>query len=86
MPRVIKNLNLQEVYIINCIAINIHGTNAMAYRKGELVMRTTSVVARYLAGIIFLVFGLNGFLNFIPLADLVNMAARLGLARAPKAV
>src|ERR1700716_3313797 len=30
-------------------------------------MRTTSVIARYLAGAIFLVFGLNGFLNFIPL-------------------
>jgi uncharacterized membrane protein YphA (DoxX/SURF4 family) len=30
-------------------------------------MRTTSVVARYLTGVIFLVMGLNGFLNFIPL-------------------
>ena len=30
-------------------------------------MRTASVVARYLAGVIFLVMGLNGFLNFIPL-------------------
>src|ERR1700746_287963 len=30
-------------------------------------MRTASVVARYLAGLIFLVMGLNGFLNFIPL-------------------
>ena len=30
-------------------------------------MRTFSAIARYLAGIIFLVFGLNGFLNFIPL-------------------
>jgi hypothetical protein len=30
-------------------------------------MRTASTIARYLAGIIFLVFGLNGFLNFIPL-------------------
>ena len=29
-------------------------------------MRTTSVIARYLAGLIFLVMGLNGFLNFIP--------------------
>jgi hypothetical protein len=29
-------------------------------------MRTASVIARYLAGVIFLVFGLNGFLNFIP--------------------
>ena len=30
-------------------------------------MRTVSTIARYLAGAIFLVFGLNGFLNFIPL-------------------
>ena len=30
-------------------------------------MRTASVIARYLAGVIFLVFGLNGFLHFIPL-------------------
>ena len=30
-------------------------------------MRTVSTIARYLAGVIFLVFGLNGFLNFIPL-------------------
>src|SRR5450631_390378 len=30
-------------------------------------MRTVSVIARYLAGVIFLIMGLNGFLNFIPL-------------------
>jgi putative oxidoreductase len=30
-------------------------------------MKTASTVARYLAGVIFLVFGLNGFLRFIPL-------------------
>jgi len=30
-------------------------------------MRIASVIARYLAGVIFLVLGLNGFLNFIPL-------------------
>jgi len=28
-------------------------------------MKTASVIARYLAGVIFLVMGLNGFLNFI---------------------
>src|ERR1700727_2659135 len=36
-------------------------------KKENLVMRTPSVIARYLAGVIFLVFGLNGFLHFIPL-------------------
>jgi putative oxidoreductase len=35
--------------------------------KENPVMKTASVVARYLAGVIFLVFGLNGFLHFIPL-------------------
>ena len=30
-------------------------------------MKTASAIARYLAGVIFLVFGLNGFLNFIPM-------------------
>jgi hypothetical protein len=35
--------------------------------KENPVMRTASVIARYLAGVIFLVMGLNGFLSFIPL-------------------
>jgi putative oxidoreductase len=35
--------------------------------KENSVMRAASVIARYLAGVIFLVFGLNGFLHFIPL-------------------
>ena len=30
-------------------------------------MRTATAIARYLSGVIFLVFGLNGFLSFIPL-------------------
>src|SRR5580698_3695667 len=30
-------------------------------------MRIASLIARYLAGVLFLVMGLNGFLNFIPL-------------------
>ena len=29
-------------------------------------MRIVSTIARYLAGVIFLVMGLNGFLHFIP--------------------
>jgi hypothetical protein len=35
--------------------------------KEKPVMKIVSVIARYLAGVIFLVFGLNGFLHFIPL-------------------
>jgi len=30
-------------------------------------MKTTSVIARFFLGLIFLVFGLNGFLHFIPM-------------------
>src|SRR6516225_8765380 len=30
-------------------------------------MKSVSTIAQYLAGVIFLVFGLNGFLNFIPM-------------------
>src|SRR5450432_2330927 len=35
--------------------------------KENSILRTISAIARYLAGVIFLVFGLNGFLNFIPM-------------------
>src|SRR6202162_297953 len=35
--------------------------------KENQVMRIASVIARYLAGVIFLVMGLHGFLNFIPM-------------------
>src|SRR5580704_19534929 len=39
----------------------------VAIEKENTAMRTASVIARYLAGLIFLVMGLNGFLHFIPL-------------------
>src|SRR5580658_2653302 len=68
MPRCIKNLNLQEVYIINYIDINMIGAMRwLPIPKENPVMRIASTIARYLAGVIFLIFGLNGFLNFIPL-------------------
>src|SRR5246500_788571 len=41
--------------------------NGCQPKRRNLVMRTASAIARYLAGAIFFVFGLNGFLNFIPL-------------------
>ena len=43
-------------------------------------MRTVSTIARYLAGLIFLVFGLNGFLNFIPLPPPGGIAAQFMVA------
>jgi putative oxidoreductase len=39
-------------------------------------MRTVSAIARYLAGGIFLVFGLNGFLHFIPLPPPAGVAGQ----------
>jgi putative oxidoreductase len=39
-------------------------------------MKITSVVARYLLGFIFLVFGLNGFLHFIPAAMPAGLAGQ----------
>lgn len=39
-------------------------------------MRIASTIARYLEGVIFLVFGLNGFLHFIPLPPPTGVAAQ----------
>ena len=39
-------------------------------------MKTASTIARYLAGVIFLVFGLNGFLHFIPLTPPSGVAGQ----------
>ena len=39
-------------------------------------MKTVSVLARYLAGVIFLVMGLNGFLSFIPLPPPAGLAGQ----------
>ncbi len=39
-------------------------------------MRITSVIARYLAGVIFLVMGLNGFLHFIPFPPPAGVAGQ----------
>jgi hypothetical protein len=63
-----KNLNPPEVYAINSIEIKMIDPMVKdLHSKGESLMRAVSTIARYLAGVIFLVFGLNGFLNFIPL-------------------
>ena len=39
-------------------------------------MRIASVIARYLAGLIFFVMGLNGFLHFIPLPPPAGVAGQ----------
>ena len=39
-------------------------------------MKTTSLIARYLLGLLFFVFGLNGFLHFIPLPPPAGLAGQ----------
>jgi hypothetical protein len=39
-------------------------------------MKIASIIARYLLGLIFLVFGLNGFLHFILKTGMRECAAR----------
>jgi putative oxidoreductase len=39
-------------------------------------MKIVSTIARYLMGIMFTVFGLNGFLNFIPTTPIPPLAGR----------
>jgi len=72
-----ENLNPPEVCAIN--SINIKMLDAMpngSQPKGEPVMRTMSAIARYLASLIFLVFGLNGLLHFIPLPPPAGVAGQ----------
>src|ERR1700693_3841922 len=46
-------------------------------KRNNLTMKTVSTIARYLAGLIFLVMGLNGFLNFIPLPPPAGIAGQV---------
>ena len=39
-------------------------------------MKVASTIARYLLGVIFLTFGLNGFLNFIPMPPPTGVAGQ----------
>jgi putative oxidoreductase len=41
-------------------------------------MKIASTIARYLLGLIFLVFGLNAFLHFIPMPPPKGLAAQFG--------
>src|SRR5215471_13909163 len=48
----------------------------IATKKEDIFMKAVSTIARYLAGVIVLVFGLNGFLHFIPLPRPEGVAAQ----------
>jgi putative oxidoreductase len=39
-------------------------------------MKVAALIARLLLGLVFLVFGLNGFLNFLPLPALTGQAGQ----------
>ena len=43
-------------------------------------MKTASTIARYLLGVIFLIFGLNGFLHFIPQPPPTGVALQFFIA------
>jgi putative oxidoreductase len=51
------------------------GPNTVPVTK-EMSVKTTSTIARYLLGLIFLTFGLNGFLHFIPMPPPTGVAAQ----------
>jgi putative oxidoreductase len=42
----------------------------------EMTMKIASTISRYLLALIFLTFGLNGFLNFIPMPPPTGVAAQ----------
>src|SRR5579864_4490043 len=42
----------------------------------EISMKIASTIARYLLGLIFLTFGLNGFLHFIPMPPPTGVAGQ----------
>ena len=46
----------------------------MIVTERKNLMRAITAIARYLAGVVFLVFGLNGFLNFIPMPPPAGIA------------
>jgi hypothetical protein len=45
-------------------------------KEEEMVMKTAGTIAQYLLGLVFLVFGLNGFLHFIPMATPPGLAGQ----------
>jgi putative oxidoreductase len=46
------------------------------YRRDHVVMKILTQVSRFLLGLIFLIFGLNGFLHFIPMPPPSGLAGQ----------
>src|SRR6201999_1788523 len=65
---------------IKCIDINIICINRVCPGgppgQEEMNMKIASTISRYLLGVIFLTFGLNGFLNFIHMPPPTGVAAQ----------
>src|ERR1700753_3235149 len=65
---------------IKCIDINIICINRVSPGRQpgqeEMNMKIASTISRYLLGVIFLTFGLNGFLNFIHMPPPTGVAAQ----------
>src|ERR1700746_3203252 len=57
---------------------NLHQTTMADLRPGyeEKNMKIAATISRYLLGVIFLTFGLNGFLHFIPMPPPTGVAAQ----------
>jgi putative oxidoreductase len=59
------------------IGINIQDRpDPIGAGRQEMSMKITSTIARYLLGLIFLTFGLNGFLHFIPMPPPAGVAGQ----------
>src|SRR6516225_3776422 len=75
-----KNNAPSEMIVLNDVSMSIESTsNSKGRLKSgheEKNMKIASTISRYLLGVIFLTFGLNGFLHFIPMPPPTGIAAQ----------
>jgi hypothetical protein len=55
---------------------NYIDTNILCINIKDTTMKITSVIARFLLGLIFLLFGLNGFFHFLPMPPPTGVAGQ----------
>jgi putative oxidoreductase len=73
----LKFLNLCSICGISYIDVDTIDVDVMAPAEGGIeTMKTTSTVARYLLGFVFLLFGLNGLFPFLPMPAPTGVAAQ----------
>lgn len=56
--------------------LTVHKTAVVYHSHGEGRMRIAATISRYLLGLMFTVFGLNGFLQFLPAPPMVGLPAQ----------